>query len=210
MGQQATNSHITQCQVVILFWKIKRIRGWGSCSFRMRWSRGSFWGDVHWAESCHDFYYTRFGGLIIIFGAMEFIEASLQGFWLINLKDLLRSWDFGVSDTFERVISGSVSFFSVSFPAARTGEMNFLLVSWLSFKADRALPVSPGWLWAGLLNLAYWWYACPVFKMRDLPFTSRSTGLTTWMLSLEWSPCPEATDLSLAPSPRILGPWYRV
>lgn len=93
--------------------KNKEKRGWGSCSFRMRWSRGSFWGDVHWAESCHDFYYTRFGGLIIVFGAMEFNEASLQGFWLINLKDLLRSRDFGVSDLLREW--SSLLWFSVLF-----------------------------------------------------------------------------------------------
>lgn len=109
--QQATSSHTTRCQVVILFWKIEK-RGSGGCA-RMRGSGGSFCGGV-WAESCHEFYSTKFWGLIIIFGATEFREAFLQRFCLINLKDLLRSWDLGVVTFWEShpAFSGSAPFFS--------------------------------------------------------------------------------------------------
>lgn len=81
--RQRVSSQLTQCWVVILFWKIKRIRGWGGCSFEIRWSRGSFWGGDIWFESCHYFYYTKYWGLIIIFGAVGFSEVYLQRFWLI-------------------------------------------------------------------------------------------------------------------------------
>ena len=97
-----------------MFWKIKRIRGWGDCSFRRRWPRRSFWGGSVWAESCHYFYCNKFGGITVVFEAMEFSETSLQRFWLINLKDLLKSQDFGVSDLW-REWSGLIWFSALFF-----------------------------------------------------------------------------------------------
>lgn len=123
--RQGVRSHLTQCWVVIVFWKIKRIRGWGGCSFKIRWSRGSFWGGDIWTESCHYFYYTKYWGLIIIFGAMGFSEVSLQRFWLIDLKDLLRSWDFGDCDLLRQwssLLWFGALFLTVSFPAAEQEE----------------------------------------------------------------------------------------
>lgn len=78
-------------------WKIKRRRGWGACSLRKRWWRRSFWGGHTCAKSCY-FYCNKFEGITVIFEAMQFNEAFFQRSWWINLKDLLKSQDFGVSD----------------------------------------------------------------------------------------------------------------
>lgn len=151
--QQATSSHTTRCQVVILFWKIEK-RGSGGCA-RMRGSGGSFCGGV-WAESCHEFYSTKFWGLIIIFGATEFREAFLQRFCLINLKDLLRSWDLGVVTFWEShpAFSGSAPFFFLLPVFLRQEQEERWGSCWPLGCASKptASPISLGRLWAGPLT----------------------------------------------------------
>lgn len=168
-----------------------------------------FWGRDVWAESCHYFYYTKFGGLIIVFGAMEFSGASLQRFWLMNLKDFEES-DLGVSDLLREWssliwFSALLSLLPVFLWQEQEGRWSCCWPLGCASKQPEHLPA----LQVGFqLGHRTWLTDGMHAQSLKSPATPQvwPTGCFPWNGHHVQRPADHSLDLS----PRILGPGYRV